>query len=150
MNYRTAGVGQIKQYFSTLPNPTPAQREGFFRASFIGPWWMRISGKPTLDLTGLPNWQGKKFLSSEQSTNVLFHKGEMREALHMTVQNVVSYVDGREGVALCYGTDAPRPWRWVRDELRMVDEHTIMGITYVDLPILRWFPFPFLLERAAG
>lgn len=147
MDYKTASVGKIKQYFSTLPNPEPQQCHGFFRAQFIGPWWMRISGRPTLNLTGLPNWQGKRFITSSTATNVLLQKNGTVESLNMTVTAVTSYVDGKAGLALTYAKDAPAPWRWVRDELRMIDDNTILAITYVDLPILRWFPFPFMLQR---
>ncbi len=147
MDCRTASVGKIKKYFSTLSNPTQAQCQGFFAASFAGPWWMRISARPTLNMTGLPNWQGKRFLTTNTATNVLLTKQGKVDALNMTLTAVTSYVDGKPGLALTYGTDAPAPWRWVRDELRMVDDNTILAITYVDLPILRWFPFPFMLHR---
>jgi hypothetical protein len=62
-----------------------------------------------------------------------------------------SRLDGRDGVELVYlpedGRPAPLPWRWVRDELRAVDADTILGMTVVDLPLLRRFAFPFLLRR---
>lgn len=149
MNYRTASVGALKKLYSSLPVPDAKIRHGFFRASFIGPFWMRLSGKPTLELTGLPGWQGKRFITDGTATNVLLRKGERVDALNMTVQDVTSYVDGSAGVALRYGADAPAPWRWVRDELRAIDDNTLLGITFVDVPVLRHFPMPFLLERAA-
>ncbi|SDW25924.1 hypothetical protein [Marinobacter mobilis] len=149
MNYRVASVRALKDLYSSLHVPGAEMRHGFFRASFIGPFWMRISGRPTLDLTGLPGWQGKRFLTSDTATNVLLRKGEHIDALNMTVANVTSYVDGSPGVALRYGAEAPIPWRWVRDELRAIDDNTLLGITFVDLPVLRHFPMPFLLERAA-
>lgn len=108
---------------------------------------MRASARPTLNLTGLPNWQGKRFLTPHTATNVLLSKQGKVDALNMTLTAVTSYVDGKSGLALTYGSDAPAPWRWVRDELRMVDNNTILAITYVDLPILRLFPFPFVLQR---
>ena len=58
---------------------------------------------------------------------------------------------GKPGVALHYvpqdGKPAPTPWRWVRDELRAVDDDTLLGFTVVDLPLLRRMAFPFLLTR---
>lgn len=47
------------------------------------------------------------------------------------------------------GVPAPFPWRFVRDELRAVDAPTLLGMTVVDLPVLRHLAFPFLLEREA-
>jgi hypothetical protein len=58
-------------------------------------------------------------------------------------------LDGKPVVALTYGAAGPVPWRWVTDELRALDEHTLLGMTRIDLPLLRHMVFPFLLERAA-
>ncbi len=149
MNVRVASVSALKKLYSSLPVPDAGMRHGFFRASFIGPFWLRMSGRPTLELTGLPGWQGKRFITGDTATNVLLRKGERIDALNMSVANITSYVDGSAGVALRYGAEAPIPWRWVRDELRAIDGNTLLGITFVDLPVLRHFPMPFLLERDA-
>jgi hypothetical protein len=142
-------VTQLRRLFARLQPPEAGQLNGFFRARFVGPFWMRWSGPSTLSLTGLPGWQGKRFLGNAQATNVLKVKGQEREALRMTVVPGQSLVDGKAGIALHYGTEAPRPWRWVRDELRVIDENTILGITIVDAPVIRHFRFPFVLERAS-
>jgi hypothetical protein len=67
----------------------------------------------------------------------------------MQLLPIRSKVDGQPGVALHYGAEAPLPWRWVTDELRQIDQHRVLGMTVIDLPILRHWAFPFLLERAA-
>lgn len=149
MDINTAGIRQIKALYRRLPLPAPAQRNGFFRARFIGPAWMRATARPTLNLTGLPGWQGKRFITAETATNVLSIDGRTQDRLTMTVRPVTSLVDGSHGLALTYGNDAPRPWRWVRDELRAVDDNTLLGVTFVDKPLIRHFAFPFLLERAS-
>ena len=56
---------------------------------------------------------------------------------------------GRPSVQLHYGAQAPRAWRWVRDELRVLDSHHLLGMTVIDLPGLRGQAFPFLLQRQA-
>ncbi|MCC1495875.1 hypothetical protein [Alcanivorax sp. 1008] len=149
MNVNTASIGQLKALYACLALPEPGMCEGFFRARFLGPAWMRASARPTLNLSGLPGWQGKRFTTATSATNVLIHKGQTEERLTMTVTSVKSLVDGSDGLALCYGPDAPRPWRWVRDELRAIDANTLLGITFVDKPLIRLFAFPFLLERAS-
>ena len=53
---------------------------------------------------------------------------------------------GRRSARAC-DASGPVPWRWVTDELRALDEHTLLGMTRLDLPLLRRFVFPFLLER---
>ncbi|MFN3713703.1 MAG: hypothetical protein ACK4SX_08595 [Alcanivoracaceae bacterium] len=147
MDILSASVRDLKVLYARLPVPGVEMRRGFYRAQFIGPWWMRLSGAPTLAITGLPGWQGKRFLTENTGTNVLRRGGRIEERLHMTVEPVTSWVDGSVGLALRYGSEAPAPWRWVRDELRMVDGSTLLGITFVDKPLIRHFPFPFLLVR---
>jgi hypothetical protein len=149
--YSHASMAQLKALFSSLEAPAAPMRRGFFRGRFIGPPWLRLLGGPSVELSGLPGWQGKKFLSADDATNVLKRGDRLNEALAMRVVHGTSQVDGRAGVALHYvpqgGNPAPFPWRWVRDELRAVDADTLLGMTVADLPILRSVAFPFLLER---
>lgn len=149
---QTASIGELKTLFSSLKPPAAAMRHGFFRAAFIGPAWLRLSARPSLEVSGLPGWQGKKFLGADDATNILKKGDALVEALAMHVTPGISQVDGQQGVALHYvpGTDgkpAPLPWRWVRDELRAVDDNTILGFTVINLPLLRRMAFPFLLIR---
>lgn len=60
-----ASIRELKALFSTLPPPDAALRHGFFRARFIGPAWLRLSGRPSVALSGLPGWQGKRFLTAD-------------------------------------------------------------------------------------
>ena len=145
--YHSTSIRELKQLFASLPVPGQAMRHGFFRASFIGPAWYRIGGFPSVHVAGLPHWQGKKFLTPDSATNILRKDNGLVEALRMTVEAGTSMVDGKPGVALRYGAEAPIPWRWVRDELRAIDDRTLLGITIVDIPVLRHFSFPFLLVR---
>lgn len=153
-----ASLGELKALFRTLPAPEPALRRGFFRATFIGPAFIRLTARPTLEITGLPGWQGKTFLDADNATNILLKDGVTVQHLAMQVTPVTSYVDGQPGLALTYGTlsrrsapgegvPAPLPWRFVRDEIRRFDENTILAFTFVDLPLLRHIGFPFLLVR---
>jgi hypothetical protein len=143
----TASLSQIGAVFRGL-QPVPASaRQGFFRARFIGPWWLRASAAPGLVLGGLPGWQGKRFLDESTATNVLKTRQGLVEKFRMTCQDGISSVDGRMGVALNYGKDAPPPWRWIRDELRELDDNTWLAMTVVDLPLLRGLALPFLLQR---
>jgi len=149
--HRQASIGELKRLFSSLPPPAASMRHGFFRANFIGPAWLRRSGRPSVELSGLRGWQGKRFLNPDDATNILKKGDAFVEALAMRITPGASQVDGKQGVALHYvphgGKPAPIPWCWVRDELRAVDENTLLGMTVVDLPVLRHLAFPFLLER---
>ncbi len=143
-----ASLSRIRQVFTEL-EPAPVHlREGFFRACFIGPWWLRASAGPSITLSGLPGWQGKRFLDADTATNVLrAADGGRKEKLRMQCREGASLVDGRQGVALHYGQDAVLPWRWIVDELRVLNEGTLLGMTVINLPVLRHLAFPFLLRR---
>lgn len=140
-----ASLATLKHRFATADLPSLAQRADFWRARFIGPWWLRLGGRPGVALSGLRGWQGKRFLTPGRATNVL----TSGEALSMQCRECPSSIDGGPVAALSYGADGPVPWRWVTDELRALDERTLLGMTVINLPLLRHFAFPFLLERDA-
>ena len=153
---RTASLRSLRALFASLPPPSATQRHGFFRASFVGPALLRWSAPPSLALSGLPGWQGKRFRGPETATNVVLRANRAVEAMTMQVVSGLSQVDGQPGVALHYlpeaGRPAPIPWRWVRDELRVLDDDTWLCMTVINLPLLRRLSFPFVLRRegAAG
>jgi cholesterol oxidase len=66
----------------------------------------------------------------------------------MLADQSVSLADGLPVVAITYASDAPIPWRWVRDEVRWLSDDTFAAMSYVDLPgIRRLGGLPFLLKR---
>jgi hypothetical protein len=144
-----ASLGALRALFSSLSVPGVGLLSGSYRATFVGPAWLRASATPSLAVAGLPGWAGKRFLAPDRAVNLLRRDGQLVEALTMAVVAGASRVDGQPGLALLYGPTAPRPWRWVRDELRAVDQDTVLGMTVVDVPLLRALAFPFLLEREA-
>lgn len=144
-----APLSRIRQVFEVLEPVPTHMRAGTFRASFIGPGWLRATAGPSIALSGMPGWWGKRFLDAETATNVLNAAGGRIEKLQMRCGQVVSLVDGRESVALQYDKDAVVPWRWIIDELRVLDDSTLLGMTVINLPLLRGLAFPFLLRREA-
>ena len=144
-----ASLRRIRQVFNVL-EPVPAHlRSGSFQACFIGPWWLRVTAGPSIALSGLPGWWGKRFLDAETAINVLNATSGKVEKLRMQCLERVSLVDGRQGIALHYGKGAMLPWRWIVDELRVLNESTLLCMTVIDLPLLRYLSFPFLLRREA-
>lgn len=140
-------LGKLKRLFSSLPSPPDEMRKGSYRGTFIGPWWMRIQAPAFTALTGLPGWQGKKFVNPDLAVNVLLKGKALREGPQMRWVRCTSQLDGKASVALRYDADGPVPWRWVTDELRLVDATTILGMSVFDLPGLRSIGLPFLLIR---
>lgn len=142
-----ASLKDIRKVFNQLPLASEQYRSGFFQASFIGPWWLRLSAKPSISLSGLSGWLGKKFINSNTATNILKNKSGLIEKFQMSCQTGNSLVDGKTCIYLDYGKTAPIPWRWIKDEMRVLDDQTLLCMTIIDLPLLRKFSFPFLLRR---
>ena len=65
----------------------------------------------------------------------------------MACSEQASWLDGKPCAALSYGAATRLPWRWVRDELRQLDEQHCLCLTFVDLPLLHRIGFPFVLVR---
>jgi hypothetical protein len=132
--------------FATASVPLIANTTGYYRASFVGPVWLRVSAGPTVAAGGLVNWWGKHIRADGSATN-LVRKGEKLEArLTMTLIESSSVLDGRPTLALIYGTENPFPWPHVVDEIRRLDPLTFLGMTHINAGPLRRVAFPFLLE----
>ncbi|GGD25752.1 hypothetical protein [Nocardioides daphniae] len=105
-----------------------------------------------LGLIGLPRWYGKRFSDGEQAwrgVNLLRDGGGLVEVMPMEVSIGMSYADDHPCVAITYPPSTRKPWPWVRDEARRLDDDTLLGMTYVDVPGLRAAGgTPFLLRRA--
>src|SRR3546814_20332727 len=61
-----------------------------------------------------------------------------------------SWADRRPVAVVSYAADAPRPWRWIRDEVRVLDADTLLGMTFTDGPGVRRLGLPFLLRRSCA
>jgi len=81
-----------------------------------------LSAGPSIALSGMPGWYGKRFLDSTAAVNLQHRGDQWHELLPMTCSEQPSWLDGQPCAALGYGAATRRPWRWVRDELRQLDE----------------------------
>ena len=142
-------IRQLLTLYSSLPPVAAEQRSGLWCAHFVGPWWLRMSAAPGISLFGLPAWLGTRFDAPHAAVNVLRAGGATRDVLPMHCSEQPSWFDGQPCVAVAYGAKARMPWRWVRDELRQVDENLWLCLTFINLPLLRRLPFPFVLVRDA-
>jgi hypothetical protein len=140
-------LGQLLARYRQLP--AASALIGSWRAAFVGPRWLRSSAGPSIALSGMPGWHGKRFVDDRNAVNLLRRGGELRELLPMSYATEASWLDGQPCVAIAYGPQVRLPWRWVRDELRQLDEQHCLCLTFVDLPLLRRLGFPFLLVREA-
>ncbi|MCB0894657.1 MAG: GMC family oxidoreductase [Nocardioides sp.] len=148
-----ATVWSLKRQWSDLPPLAPEavlhDVVGDLEASFVAPL-TAIAG-PGLGVLGLPRWHGKRFhltaAGSIGGTNLLRRDDGLVETLPMRLTEGRSRADGRPALVVSYGAGAPRPWRWVRDELRAAPQGGgVVAMTFVELPGLRRLGgTPFLL-----
>lgn len=143
-------VRSLRRSWSDLSALAPADVVGDLQASFVPP--LRTVAPKGLGLIGLRHWYGKRFRhdgAAVVGVNLVRRGEQLVETLPMTVQLGISLADGLPALVVGYPPTAPRPWPWVRDELRAALDGTVVGMTYVDLPGLRRLGgTPFLLTRA--
>jgi hypothetical protein len=140
----------LRREWSDLRAPERGELVGDLKASFVAP--LRRVAPAGLGLIGLPRWYGKRFRLEDDGlagVNLLRTDEGLEETLPMAAAVEPSWTDGRPCVAVSYRDDARRPWRWVRDEVRIRPDGTFVGMTYVGLRGLRALGgTPFLLSRA--
>ena len=134
----------------TAPRPEDLLHDvvGDLVASFVPP--LTHIAPPGLGLIGLRHWRGKRFrpgADGVEGVNLVRRGTELVETMPMALAAGTSLADGRPTLVVTYEPTAPRPWRWVRDEIRWTADGTaLVGMTLVDLPGLRRLGgTPFLL-----
>ena len=120
---------------------------GVYRSAFVGPWWLRTIAGPGLYPLGLGGWWGKQFDGRGQGNNIVRRRGRLATRLPVTLAEAPSLIDGRPCLAVLYPPESPFPWPWVIDELRLVDDCRLLGMTLVSRSPLKRFPLPFLLTH---
>jgi cholesterol oxidase len=145
------GVAALVRAWSSLPAPALDDLVGVLRAEFVAP--LRHVAPLGLGLVGLPRWHGKRFATSGPGelagVNLVRARdgsGLLEERLPMRAVLGLGVADGLPVVVVSYPVDGPRPWRWVRDELRVGRDGVLVGMSYVDRPLLRRGGLPFLLH----
>ncbi len=139
---------EYKKYFATLSSFPVEALNGEYRSRVPGPFWYRWSFAPSLAFTALRGWVGKAFFDNGRAINLVRRKGKITRVLPMTVREQNSELDGNPVQVVIYPDDAPFPWNRVTDELRRVNETTIVGMTIFHLPVIRHIPFPFILRKS--
>ena len=146
----------LRRAWRTLDQPQLTDLCGTFEASYVGRTLQTVAPRG-LALVGLPRWFGKSFDAPAEGSTVLDGRNLLRTgdgaaltpALLMRATLGPSLADGRPALVVTYPADAPRPWRWVRDEFRPWDDETLLGMTFVDCAGLRRArATPFILRRA--
>ena len=148
----TVSIGNLHKAFRAAGAPELEHLVGQHEAQYAGPLWMRASGAPTMTLTGMPKWYGKRFRApeSDESTlegvNLLRTRDGLEMSLPMRAELAPSRVDGLPALIVSYPSDARWPWRGVNDELRPIGEETLLGLTFGLMPGF-FGGVPFMLHR---
>ena len=146
MNYNSLTLNQFRELFTSLPIPDANSIRGIYRATFVGPGWWRASSGPMLAITGLGGWWGKEFSPDGMAVNIVLRAGKFSTRFPMKLVKARSFIDNKEGLALHYQPGNPFPWMYIVDELRRIDETTLLGMTLANLNGLRRLAFPFTLQ----
>jgi hypothetical protein len=154
--FNCMSLKQFRDLFNSLSIPNPNDIRGKYRAAFVGPAWLRTSAAPALSISGLGGWWGKEFFDDGTAINIIFHAGNFSTRFKMKFVNAKSLIDQKGGLALHYQKGGlalhyqkgnPFPWMYVVDEIRRVDEFTLLGMTIANVSGLRGMAFPFILQK---
>jgi hypothetical protein len=138
---------RFRDLFASLIVPEADSIRGKYQAAFVGPAWLRTSAAPALALSGLGGWWGKEFHEDGTAINIVLRAGKFSTRFPMKFVSAMSFIDGRDGLALHYQPGNPFPWMYVVDEIRRMDESTLLGMTIANVRGLRGMAFPFILQK---
>jgi hypothetical protein len=144
-----ASVRELQRAFRDAPEPELDALIGTHEAEFAG--WLRLGGPLAMRVTGMPGWWGKRFRAagggdSLEGENLLRRQGRLVESIPMTAQIAPSRVDGRRAILIRYPPDARWPHNRVNDELRPLDDQTLLGLSF-GLPLAPPGGARFILHR---
>ncbi|MFZ2174330.1 MAG: hypothetical protein WAW17_09885 [Rhodococcus sp. (in: high G+C Gram-positive bacteria)] len=141
-------IRALHRQFRSLEGGDIRSTAGMHEAVFVGPRFLRLVAPRAIALGGMPGWYGKRFDAAGEGVNLLRESdGSLRETLPMRVRLDASWLDGRPALVVSYGSGAPVPWRWVRDEFRVLDDRTLLALTFAISPRSRVLASPFTLIR---
>lgn len=140
---RKGSLHHWRSRFQELPAAVPEVQS--FKSAFAGPTWLLFLAPPGLALLGMPRWCGKRFLDHGEGINLLKGIRSIRPAYPFHWKEASSAIDQKPCLQITYMPDARWPWPHVVDELRVLDERTWLGMTYVKGPSWMQLPLPFLL-----
>jgi hypothetical protein len=145
-------TAQARDAFAAAPPPDLQLLVGRHRAEFVGDRWWRLTGPRVAAVAGMPGWWGKQFEAGPASVlegyNLVSRGGELVRSYPMRARVAPSRTDGLPALVVSYPPPAPWQWRQVTDELKPLDEGTLVGLTFTSVPA---FPagLPFVLHRTS-
>ncbi len=139
---------QFRSLFASLAISGVDTLPGTYRAAFVGPAWLRTSAGPALSVSGLGGWWGKEFFTNGSAINIIRRAGVFSTRFPMKLVQTRSLIDQKDGLSLHYEAGSPFPWMFVVDEIRCLDDNSLLGMTIANLRGLRGLAFPFILQKS--
>src|SRR5215216_3640774 len=124
---------EFRTLFAALPVPGASSLPGKYRGAFLGPVWLRAGVKPLLLITGLGGWWGKEIFEDGTAINIVLGGGKFSTRFPMELICGKSVIDRRDGLALRYQKGNPFPWMFIMDEIRRIDEITLLGMSRTNI-----------------
>jgi hypothetical protein len=137
----------LRGLFSSLEIPAIDSIAGTYRGSFTGPRWTRVAVRPALWLTGLGRWWGKELSGQGTAINLIRKEDDLTTRFPMKITRGKSFIDGRDGLLMYYLPNHPILWLLVEDEIRRLDQNTLLGMTHARIPIVGRLVLPFILKK---
>jgi cholesterol oxidase len=144
---RDAPLASLRAQFRSLPAPTSGDLTGRWDALAVGPRWYRALFAVLLWAGGLRGWRGKEFSAGGAGVNLCRRGDRLLVKSRLRLEGpVASREDGRPALRLRYLDRSPLGL--VRDDLRSAPGGTVLGLTYLRLPLLSRVRLPFAIRRA--
>ncbi|WP_372966166.1 hypothetical protein [Marinobacter sp.] len=141
-------LSKILELYDSLPPPTTLLTEGRFYGHSIGPTWLVAMGWPLLNFGAMAGWKGKHFYEGGHVLNIVERKAVESEILPIS-SSILPYTKGHgNALRLSYPSDSPFPWNRITDELRPLSDGRYLGVTTLDMPLMKRLPYPFVLTPA--
>jgi hypothetical protein len=146
-----AGLAELTAAFSRTRDPQLADLLGTHHGSFAGPWWLRGAAPVIVRLTGMGPWCGKTLHRTSddavfEGANLIRRGQRVVASMPISAHLGLARLDHRPAIIVDYPPTAPWPWCQVTDELRPLDQTTLLGLTY-GIPATPPAGAPFLLHR---
>ncbi|HSJ87757.1 MAG TPA: hypothetical protein VK909_11155 [Anaerolineales bacterium] len=138
---------KFRPLFTALLVPDASSLPGKYRGAFVGPVWLKLGVKPALWITGLGGWWGKDIFQDGTAINIVLRDGNFSTRFPMELICGKSAFDERDGLALRYQKGNPFPWMFIVDEIRRIDEITLLGMSRTNIPGVCRFALPFVLQK---
>jgi len=145
--FNKRSLASFKPLYLSLAPPALASMQGIYQSAFVGPWWLRAIAGPGLYPLGLGGWWGKQFDGRGQGSNIVHRGGRLATKMPVSLAKRPSLIDEEPCLSVIYPASSPFPWPWVIDELRVLDNRRLLGMTLVTRSPLNKIALPFLLTH---